>query len=116
MKFDFTLKEPSKVAADDTFMVLLLSFEGNKARSCESSVGQRIHTKYQLFSLKNNEKYSRLSSAAVVIGALRINSSEFITLLSISNADIMVDLSEKCALSYFFIRQTFPFSLFLLAA
>ena len=27
-----------------------------------------------LFSLKNNEKYSRMSSAAVVIGALRINS------------------------------------------
>ena len=30
--------------------------------------------KYQvLFSLKNNEKYSRLSSAAVVIGTFRAN-------------------------------------------
>ena len=29
--------------------------------------------KYQvLFSVKNNEKYSRLSSAAVVIGALKV--------------------------------------------
>ena len=26
-----------------------------------------------LFSLKNNEKYSRLSSAAAVIGAVRVN-------------------------------------------
>ena len=31
--------------------------------------------KYQvLFSLKNNEKYSRLSSAAVVIGAMGLRS------------------------------------------
>ena len=31
--------------------------------------------KYQvLFSLKNNEKYLKMSSAAVVIGALRVNS------------------------------------------
>ena len=30
--------------------------------------------KYQfLFSLKNNENYSRLSSAAIMIGALRVN-------------------------------------------
>ena len=33
--------------------------------------------KYQvLLSLKNYEKYARLSSAAVVIGALRVNRSE----------------------------------------
>ena len=69
MKFDLTLKEPSKVAADDTFMVLLLSFEGNKARSCESSVGQSIHTKYQLFSLKNNEKIQDYRLLQFVIGA-----------------------------------------------
>ena len=32
--------------------------------------------KYQvLFSLENNEKYSRLSSAAVVIGALKVNTA-----------------------------------------
>ena len=42
--------------------------------SCESSARQRIHLKHQvLFSLKNNEKYLRMSSAAVVIGALRVN-------------------------------------------
>ena len=35
---------------------------------------QMIYVKRQaLFSFKNVEKYSRLSSAAVVIGALRIN-------------------------------------------
>ena len=28
-----------------------------------------------LFSLENNEKYSRLSSAAVVIGAFRVNTA-----------------------------------------
>ena len=33
-----------------------------------------LHVKYQvLLSLKNNEKKSRLPSAAVVVGALRIN-------------------------------------------
>ena len=33
--------------------------------------------KYQaLFYQKNNEKYSRLSSAAVVIGTLRVNKSQ----------------------------------------
>ena len=40
--------------------------------SCESHV--MIHMKYQvLFYQKSNEKYSRLFSAVVVIGALRVN-------------------------------------------
>ena len=38
---------------------------------------QRIHIKYRaLFSLKNFEKYSRMSSTAVVFGALRVNFQE----------------------------------------
>ena len=42
--------------------------------SCESSARQRIHMEYQvLFLLKNNENYSSLSSAVVVIGALTVN-------------------------------------------
>ena len=41
--------------------------------SSESSAEQRIHLKHEvLFSLKNNEKYVWISSAAVVIGALRV--------------------------------------------
>ena len=41
--------------------------------SSESSAEQRIHLKHQvLFSLKNNEKIFRMSSDAVVIGALRV--------------------------------------------
>ena len=42
--------------------------------SCESSARQRTNIEHQaLFPLKNNEKYSRLSSAAVVTGTLRVN-------------------------------------------
>ena len=41
--------------------------------SCESSAQQTIHMKSQdLFSLKNKKKI-KMSSAAVVIGALRVN-------------------------------------------
>ena len=50
--------------------------------SCESSAQQRIHMKQQvLFSLINNEKIcnSRLSSAAVVIGALRVKAQASFT-------------------------------------
>ena len=37
----------------------------------------RIHMKYQaLFSVKTNEKYLVMSSAAVLIGAIRVNSFE----------------------------------------
>ena len=52
------LKVPKKIAADDPFVLLLLSFIKIRLDvSCESSVWQRIHMKYQvLFSLKNNEK------------------------------------------------------------
>ena len=43
--------------------------------SCESSA-LRIHMKYQvLFSLKIVKKYLQMSSATVVIGALRVNGS-----------------------------------------
>ena len=42
--------------------------------SCESSVKQKIHMKCQdMFSLKNKKK--KMSSAAVVIGALKVNMS-----------------------------------------
>ena len=45
--------------------------------SSESSAKQTIHTKCQdLFSLKNIKKYKKLSSAAVVIGALRVKGNE----------------------------------------
>ena len=51
---ELTLKAPSKIAADDNFMFLLLSWLDV---SCESIARQRTHMKYQvLFSLKNNEK------------------------------------------------------------
>ena len=51
-----TLKVPSKIAADNTF--ILLSFEEIRLDvSCDSSARQRIHMKYQvLFYQKNNEK------------------------------------------------------------
>ena len=49
--------------------------------SCESSAKQMIHMKCQdLFSLKNKKKKKikkKLSSAAVVIGALRVKGSEY---------------------------------------
>ena len=52
-------KVPSKIAADDTF-IFFYFYLLKKIRldvSCESSVRQRIHKKYQvLFSLKNDEK------------------------------------------------------------
>ena len=53
-----TLKAPSKIAADDTFLFYFYLL--NKIMfdaSCESSAKQRIHMKYQaLFYQKNNEK------------------------------------------------------------
>ena len=53
-----TLKVPSRIAADDTFIFLLYCLKKIRLDvSCESSARQRIHMKYQaLFSLKNNEK------------------------------------------------------------
>ena len=63
-----TLKEPSKVGADDTYY---LSKKIRLDDSCQFPAKQRIHMKYQA-SLKNNVKDSRLSSAAVVIGTLTL--------------------------------------------
>ena len=54
-----TLKAPSKIAADDTFIILKFYLSKNIRLdvSCESSAKQRIHIKYQaLFYQKNNEK------------------------------------------------------------
>ena len=49
--------------------------------SCESSAGQRIHLKHQVwFSLKNNEKIFINVAAAVVIGALRVNTQSYLEL------------------------------------
>ena len=46
----FTLRASSKIAADSTFLFLLLFFEEIRLDvSCESSAMQRIHMKYQVF-------------------------------------------------------------------
>ena len=71
------LKAPNKNCSRRHFKFLFLSFEEYDARKwrLDFSCEQRIHLKHQvLFSLKNNEKYLCMSSAAVVIGALRVNS------------------------------------------
>ena len=69
------LKCQTKTAADN--ILLFYSYLSKKRRldvSCESSAKQRIHLKHQVsFSLKNNEKYLWMLSAAVVIYALRVN-------------------------------------------
>ena len=53
------LKAPSKIAADDTFIIFTF-YLSKKIRldvSCESSAKQKIHMKHQkLFYQKNNEK------------------------------------------------------------
>ena len=42
--------------------------------SCESSAGQRIHTKHQaLFYSKDKSKKIKVSSAAILLGALGVN-------------------------------------------
>ena len=45
-----TLKEPSKIAADDIFVLLLFLFYFYLRHdvSCESPARQRIHVKYQV--------------------------------------------------------------------
>ena len=58
IKIRLTLKEPSKIAADDIFIfyVYLLKKIGFDV-SCESPARLRTHMKYQdLFSPNNNEK------------------------------------------------------------
>ena len=71
-----THEEPSKIAADDT-LIPFTFYLAKKIRfdvSCVSFAKQRIHVKYRvIFSLKTKMKtYSKLSSAAVVLGALRV--------------------------------------------
>ena len=45
---------------------------------------QRIHLKHQvLFSLKNNEKYLWMSSAAVVTGALKVKDLSYMGTMAI---------------------------------
>ena len=62
-----------KIAADTLNFYFYLSKKTRLDISCESSAYQRIHLKHQvLFSLKNNEKIFMMSSASVVIGALRV--------------------------------------------
>ena len=71
MHLYLTLKAPSKIAADNAFIFFFKKIRLDV--SCESSAKQRIHMKYQaLFFQKNNKKYSRLSSAAVLIGPLKV--------------------------------------------
>ena len=78
-----TLEEPSKTVANDTFIFYFDLLKKIRLDVlCESSAKQRIHMEYQvLFSWKKKDKkktkkkYSRLPSAAVMIGALRVKSS-----------------------------------------
>ena len=60
-------------------LFLLLSFEEIRLDvSCESSAKQRIHMKYQALFYQTMKKYARLSSAAVVIGALRVKTCRYV--------------------------------------
>ena len=69
------LKSNAKIAADNTdfFFKFYPSMKIRLDVSCEASAGQKIRMKYKVkFFLKTLEKYSRLSSAVVMIGPLRI--------------------------------------------
>ena len=64
---------PSKIAADSTFIIF--TFKENKAWCfmwilCQAEDSPEISS--IILSEKTMKKYSRLSSAAVVIGALRV--------------------------------------------
>ena len=63
------------MADDNYFHFFNFSKKTSLDISCESSAKQTIHIKYQdLFSLKNlKKKKFKMSSAAVVIGALKDN-------------------------------------------
>ena len=69
-----TLKAPSKICSRHSiFFFCYFSEKTSLDISCESSAKQMIHMKCQdLFSRKNKNK-KKLSSAAVVIGALKVN-------------------------------------------
>ena len=72
---ELTLKAPITTAADDIHKYFFFVFS-EKIRldiSCESSALQRIHMKYQaLFSSKEESKKIKVSSAAILLGALRV--------------------------------------------
>ena len=78
MRSALTLKAPSKICSRRHSLFFYFSEKTSLDISCESSAKQTIHMKCQdLFSLKNNNK-KKLSSAAVVIGALRIKRNIYI--------------------------------------
>ena len=62
-------------AADSILEYFSLRFrEIRLAVSCESSARQRIHMKHQaLFSSKDNSEKIKVSSAAVLLGSLRVD-------------------------------------------
>ena len=67
------VKVPSKFVAYNSLKLIFLLFIENKTNiSCELS--SKIHMNCQvLFSMKNKTKYFKVSSAVVVISALRDN-------------------------------------------
>ena len=70
-----TLKAPSKICSRRQSKIFIFYFSEKTSLdiSCESSAWQTIHMKCQdLFSFEN-KKRSKLSSAIVVIGALKVN-------------------------------------------
>ena len=79
-----TLKAPWKICSRRHSIFFYFSEKTSLDISCESSAKQTIHIKCKdLFSLKNKKKnYKKLSSAAVVIGALRVKSGDIVTSIS----------------------------------
>ena len=72
--FRLTLQGPSKIAADDTFIFyfhLLKKIWLDVTCECSVKRDSREISHY-FIRKKTMKKYSRLSSAAVVIGALRV--------------------------------------------
>ena len=82
-----TLKAPITAAADDSLKISHCFPEKIRLDiSCESSAMQRIHMKCEaLFSLKDkiDKKIIKLSSAAILLGSLRVNRSHFMIVLFI---------------------------------
>ena len=74
LKLSWPLERQTKIAADDILIFLLLSFEENKAWFfmwilCLDS----LETSSFIFTQKQWKKYLWIPSAAVVIGALRVD-------------------------------------------
>ena len=76
---NLSLKAPSKICSRrHSNFLFYFSEKTSLDILCESSAKQTIHIKCQdLLSLKNKKTNKKLSSAAVVIGALRVNSVLF---------------------------------------